>query len=116
MGGGEPTARPRKVLLPRAAAAVLGSRPPRCREEERGGEREGRQTLGFGFGREKGFKQRRNSYFKQKIEWRRDSIGGRDSELNKQKTDEGKSGRRSSASRTCSGHKDERQRAIRRRR
>ena len=33
-----PTARPRKVLLPRAAAAVLGSRPPRCWEKRRKGE------------------------------------------------------------------------------
>ena len=39
-------------------------------EGEGGGEARRQQTLGLGFGREKGFKQRRNSYFKQKIEWR----------------------------------------------
>ena len=88
-----------------------------------GGRGKGRQTLGFGFGREKGFKQRRNSYFKQKIEWRRDSMGGTDADAGLAERAEQTENRRGEklrtkqcSARTCRGHKDARQRAKGRRR
>ena len=90
-----------------------------------GGRGKGRQTLGFGFGREKGFKQRRNSYFKQKIEWRRDSMGGTDADADaglaeRAEQTENRRGEKlrtkQCSARTCRGHKDARQRAKGRRR
>ena len=95
--GGGGAARAKCCCLERpaaAAAAVLGSRL--LVGGGGGGEARRQQTLGLGFGREKGFKQRRNSYFKQKIEWRELRFDQTDglTERSKQKTGEEKSGRK----------------------